>query len=70
MGYDADFAIFDMSKQTAINADRLHSRAGYSPYEGREAIFPDEVFVRGERQIENGEFCGDNIGEDIRGNRD
>ena len=70
VGYDADFAVFDMSKQTVINADRLHSRAGYSPYEGKEAIFPDEVFVRGERQIENGEFCGDNLGEDIRGNRD
>ncbi|MBQ7701139.1 MAG: dihydroorotase, partial [Candidatus Methanomethylophilaceae archaeon] len=68
VGYDADLVAFDMSSISTINTDRLHSRAGYTPYEGREAIFPEYVFVRGQMQIENGEFCGDNIGEDIRGN--
>lgn len=66
-GYDADLVVFDMSKISTINAERLHSRAGYSPYEGREAIFPDSVIIRGEMQIEDGEFCGGRIGEDICG---
>ena len=66
VGYDADFSVFDMSKQSTIDVDRLHSRAGYSPYEGREAIFPDTVIIRGGIQLDSGEFCGGNIGEDVR----
>ncbi len=65
VGYDADLAIFDMDDAVSIDVDRLHSRAGHSPYDGWEAIFPDTVFVRGEKQIEDGEFCGSNIGKDI-----
>jgi len=65
VGYDADLAIFDMDNAVSIDVDRLHSRAGHSPYDGWEAIFPDTVFVRGEKQIEDGEFCGSNIGKDI-----
>lgn len=64
VGYDADFAIFDTRKVTTIRADGLHSRCGFTPYEGMEAIFPTDVFLRGERQIEDGEFCGTNMGED------
>ena len=68
VGYDADLVAFDMRDMKAINADRLHSRAGYTPYEGRNAIFPDTVIIRGEVQVTDGEFCGSNIGRDICGN--
>ena len=68
VGYDADLAAFDMKDMVSINVDRLHSKAGYSPYEGREAVFPDTVIIRGEVQITDGEFCGSNMGEDICGN--
>ena len=64
-GYDADLIVFDMSDIRKVDQDRLHSRAGYSPYDGMEAIFPDTVFVRGQMQIEDGEFSGSNIGEDL-----
>ncbi len=67
VGYDADLIAFDMKKGTTINADRLHSRASYSPYEGMEAIFPDTVIIRGEVQVDDGEFCGSNVGEDVSG---
>ena len=67
VGYDADFSIFDMQKMTTINVDKLHSKAGHTPYEGWEAIFPEMVIVRGKMQINGGEFCGAKIGEDIRG---
>ncbi len=66
-GYDADLSIFDIRKFSEINVRKLHSKAGYSPYEGWEAVFPELVIVRGEVQISEGEFCGDRIGEDICG---
>ncbi|MDR1954855.1 MAG: dihydroorotase [Candidatus Methanoplasma sp.] len=66
-GYDADLAVFDMRKFTNVDERRLHSKAGYSPYDGWEAVFPEMVIVRGEVQIDGGEFCGDKIGEDIYG---
>ena len=54
-----------MYKEVPINPDRLHSKAGYTPYEGRNAIFPDTVIIRGEVQVTDGEFCGSSIGKDI-----
>jgi dihydroorotase len=68
VGYDADLVAFDMRDMTKINPDRLHSKASYSPYEGRDAVFPDTVIIRGEVQVTDGEFCGSNIGRDICGN--
>jgi dihydroorotase len=46
-GKDADLVLVDPKAVTRINADRLHSRAEWSPYEGREAIFPQATIVRG-----------------------
>jgi dihydroorotase len=66
-GYDADISVFDVRDFTAINTRKLHSKAGHSPYDGWEAVFPDLVMVRGDIQIENGEFCGDKIGRDAYG---
>ena len=47
IGKDADLVIVDPKAITRINADRLHSRADWTPYEGREAIFPKMTLVRG-----------------------
>ena len=47
IGKDADLVIVDPKAITRINADRLHSRADWTPYEGREAIFPKVTLVRG-----------------------
>ncbi|MCL2317744.1 MAG: dihydroorotase [Methanomassiliicoccaceae archaeon] len=63
-GYDADLSVFDTRKFTKINVKDLHSKAGYSPYDGWDAVFPEMVMVRGEVQIDGGEFCGDRIGRD------
>jgi dihydroorotase len=67
VGRDADFAVFDTRSTSSIDVERLHSRAGHSPYAGMEAVFPDTVMVRGEVQVEDGEFVGERIGADIRG---
>lgn len=64
VGYDADFSVFDMHSTTRISADDLHSKAGHTAYEGMEAIFPDTVIVRGNIQIQDGEYCGEPVGVD------
>jgi len=65
VGRDADLAVFDMRNSKKIKAKQLHGKAGYTPYEGWDAVFPDMVMVRGEIQLRNGELCGEMIGEDI-----
>ena len=66
-GYDADFAIFDMRESRSIEVSSLHSKCGHSPYGGMEAVFPDTVIIRGEVQVQDGEFCGERKGVDICG---
>lgn len=46
-GKDADLVLVDTKDITRINADRLHSRADWTPYEGRAAIFPKATIIRG-----------------------
>ncbi len=47
-GKDADLVIVNPKSIRRICADRLHSRADWTPYEGREAIFPQMTLIRGE----------------------
>lgn len=47
-GYDADLIIVDPSNITTIKGDNLHSKAGWTPYEGMEGIFPEYTLSRGE----------------------
>jgi len=67
VGYDADLSVFDLRRHAGIDVKRLHSKCGHSPYGGMTAIFPDTVIIRGGIQVQDGEFCGDRIGEDIIG---
>ena len=68
-GYDADFAVFDMRASSKVDVRSLHSRCGHSPYAGYDAVFPQDVYVRGSLQVCDGEFCGEPIGRDVRGLR-
>lgn len=47
IGKDADLVIFDPKRQERIDVQRLHSRADWTPYEGKKAIFPVMTLVRG-----------------------
>ncbi len=67
VGMDADLAIFDMRNVSVIDPKKLHSKCGHTQYAGREAVFPDTVIIRGEVQVEGGEFCGEQRGVDIFG---
>ena len=46
--YDADIVLVDTSNVRKITVDQLHSKAGWTPFEGREGIFPELVLSRGE----------------------
>lgn len=54
-GDRADFGIFPRAL-CRIDADELHSRAGWSPFEGWKAIFPKRVILGGMLAYEEGEF--------------
>jgi dihydroorotase len=53
VGRDADFIIVDLKKTEAITVDMLHSKCGWTPFEGFPAIFPSMIFIRGKKVIEN-----------------
>ena len=54
-GDRADFALYPRSA-TPVNADLLHSRCGWTPFEGLPAVFPRTVLLRGEIAYCDGEF--------------
>ncbi len=56
-GYDADLVLVDTSNVREITVDQLHSKAGWTPFEGREGIFPELVLSRGEI-VYDGEIAG------------
>jgi len=47
VGNYANLAVFDFSDVKKIKGDELHSKAGWTPYEGFEGIFPHKVYIRG-----------------------
>jgi len=47
VGKDADLVIVDPKRVVEIRADRLHSRADWTPYEGMNAILPRMTIIRG-----------------------
>jgi len=55
-GYDADFIVVDIKKEERIKSENLHSKCGWSPYEDWPAIFPETVFIRGEKVIDENEI--------------
>ncbi|MEE9151329.1 MAG: dihydroorotase [Thermoplasmata archaeon] len=68
--YEADLIVVDMRKEIEIKAKNLHSKAGWTPYDGFSAVFPRFTFVRGEVVIEDWEMTGDRgFGRMVEGNQ-
>ncbi len=53
-GYDADLAFFNLKDKRVIAPDILYSKAGWSPFEGLEAVFPSLTMVRGKVVFKDG----------------
>jgi dihydroorotase len=66
-GKDADIVVIDNGIRQTINAEDLHSKSPWTPYEGEEiqgAI--DKVFLRGQLVIDSGRFVGSpGMGQEI-----
>src|SRR5512136_540126 len=58
-GHRADFALYPR-EITTIRARDLHSRCGWTPFEGRQAVFPDIVILGGEEVLREGDFTRGN----------
>ena len=56
-GFIADLFVIDMNRVGKVRADDLHSRCGWSAYEGMEAIFPEMVMARGDVIVEDENLC-------------
>jgi dihydroorotase len=54
-GYRGDFALFQ-KHAVRIEADNLHSRCGWTPFEGLSGVFPELVIMGGLVAYEDGEF--------------
>jgi dihydroorotase len=54
-GNRADFALFP-KEPARIKGESLHSKCGWTPYEGHMAVFPTTVIMRGEPVYHKGEF--------------
>ncbi|MDL5362100.1 dihydroorotase [Halalkalicoccus sp. NIPERK01] len=69
-GMDADLALYDPGRIVTIRGKDLHSKAGWTPFEGFEGVFPELTLVRGtvvyERGDGDGEF-GEAVGRNVRG---
>ncbi|RLI75929.1 dihydroorotase [Archaeoglobales archaeon] len=47
VGNYANFTVFNLKKIEKISVNKLHSKANWTPYEGFDAVFPEEVYVKG-----------------------
>ncbi|SFH02936.1 dihydroorotase [Halopelagius inordinatus] len=65
VGRDADLVLFDPEATREIRGEDLHSKCGWTPFEGRTGVFPDLTMVRGSVVYEGGTF-GDTVGENVR----
>lgn len=65
-GHRAHLMVVDFRIRTNVSAARLHAPCGWTAFEGREAIFPREVYFRGERIVAEGEFVGAARGQVVR----
>jgi len=58
VGRDADLIVVDFKQEMKVISDRLHSKCGWSAFEGFPAVFPSAVFLRGDQLIDEGQLVG------------
>ena len=66
-GYDADFTVVDMKRREVITNGQAGSKAGWTPYHGREVTgWPIGTIIRGKRIMWEGEIVAKGQGEAVR----
>ncbi|QLG28102.1 dihydroorotase [Halorarum halophilum] len=71
VGRDADLVLVDLDDVREIRGDDLHSKCGWTPFEGFEGVFPSLTLVRGNvvydgRDDGDSESFGDAVGRNVR----
>jgi dihydroorotase len=67
VGYDADLALVDLKRRETIRAERLASRCGWTPFEGKEVTgWPVMTILRGSIVMGEGELTGAPQGAPVR----
>jgi dihydroorotase len=67
VGYDADLTIVDLKRRVTIADQWIASRAGWTPYDGKEVVgWPVGTFVRGKQVMWEGEILTPSTGEPVR----
>ena len=64
-GQTADLIMVDMKNSKPIDLDKLHSRSNWTPFQNWSAIFPSQVYRRGELIAENGEIKHEGGGQNL-----
>jgi dihydroorotase len=68
-GRDADLIIVDSRAMSSVKVNKLHSKCGWTLYEGHDAIFPHATMVRGRVVVEDGSVAGEREGRDVVADR-
>ena len=63
-GYDADLVLVDPDNPRAIRGDDTHSKCGWTPFAGRQGVFPVLTMVRGQVVYERTPADGDDRSDD------
>jgi len=58
IGADADLAVYDLKAVREVALEDQY-KVEWSLYEGRKAVYPEKVFVRGKRVVDNGKVVGE-----------
>ena len=64
-GAHADLVLVDPDDSVPIRGEALHSKCGWTPFEGRRGVFPELTMVRGTVAFRDGSFA-DASGENVR----
>lgn len=65
-GHRANLLVVDFRSRSRIAARKLHAPAGWTAFEGWEAIFPREHYRDGQRIVADGEYVGRPDGRVVR----
>lgn len=65
VGYQGDLMVVDLASPKTIKANTLHSKCGWTAFEGMNGIFPTSVFLRGHLMIEGDDQVGERNGRDV-----
>jgi len=65
-GNDADLVLVDPERTREIRGEDLHSKCGWTPFEGWTGVFPDLTMVRGRVVFDGEGVVGESGGENVR----